>query len=336
MRGWAWEPEFPKLFREGTPEFIFAVFRDVHMIGTAYLTVRMLHYFAEIKRGNLPAERRTRLNFLAYLCYAPNLIQGPIERFAPFQDEMDTCHERRSWRNIAPAVARIALGIAKKLVVLWYLYPVLNGWMALRRGNIYYDHPEQLEHFWMLYVGVMVHITWLYLIFSGYCDVSAGMARLLGYRQIENFDRPYLATSLRDFWRRWHISLSFILRDYVYIALGGNRRHVTLNLCVTFFLCGIWHWLMVQVGAWGIVMGFMVAVNHAWAQWMKRLDAAETGRLPALRRKWLRLRPLPTVCAWLFTQHAFLWSILVLFGGWGAINVPMEMLLRIWLAIAGS
>jgi alginate O-acetyltransferase complex protein AlgI len=82
----------------------------------------------------------------------------------------------------------------------------------------------------VLYVGVAVHLYWLYLLFSGYCDVSAGFARLLGYRQAENFDKPWLSTSLRDFWRRWHLTLSFILRDYVYIALGGNRRHVPLNI----------------------------------------------------------------------------------------------------------
>jgi len=94
-----------------------------------------------------------------------------------------------------------------------------------------------------------------------------------------------VATSLRGVWRRWHISLSGILRDYVYIPLGGNRRHVTLNLVVTFALCGIWHFLIPQVVIWGVIMGLMLAVNQRWVQWMERLDAAPTGTLQAIRRK---------------------------------------------------
>ncbi|MCK4343144.1 MAG: MBOAT family protein [Phycisphaerae bacterium] len=329
-RGLEWEPQFRLLLRGDPPQFIFALFRDIHSIGTAYLTVRLCHYFAEIKRDTLPREHRTLLNFLAWVCYAPGLIQGPLERFAPFQDEMDTCHQRRTWRNLPPALSRIGLGILKSFVATWYVGPMLYDQLGLGRGNIYYDHPEQIESGWLLYLGIMLHITWLYLEFSGYCDVSAGIARLLGYRQIENFKRPYFATNMREFWRRWHISLSFILRDYVYIALGGNRRHVTFNLCLTFLVCGLWHKSILQVAIWGVVMGLMVAVNHHWAKWMRRLDERPAGRLPALRRGWLKLCPLPQISGWLLTQHAFLFSLLILFGGSGAIRVPREILRRLW------
>jgi D-alanyl-lipoteichoic acid acyltransferase DltB (MBOAT superfamily) len=198
------------------------------------------------------------------------------------------------------------------------------------RDSIYFKHPEQVETLWMLYTGVFWAILTLYLQFSGYCDVSAGFARLLGYRQIENFRRPWLATSMRDMWRRWHISLSFILRDYVYIALGGNRRHVLINLCITFFLCGIWHSPILKVGLWGLLMGLMVWINQRWVDWMKRVDATPTGALPAIRRGWLKLRPLPQICAWLITQHAFVFSLLLFFGGSGIIRVPREIVRRVW------
>ena len=330
-RALEWEPQFRQLHRGQPPDLLFALFRDVHTIGTAYLTIRLCHYFAEIKRGTLAPQHRTRLNFLAYVCYAPALIQGPLERFAPFQDEMDTCHQRRTWRNLPPALARIGLGLFKSLVVTWYLFPVLRDQLGLAHGNVYYDHPEQIASLGLLYIGVMLQITTLYLEFSGYCDVAAGMARLLGYRQIENFNRPYLATSMRDLWRRWHISFSLMLRDYVYIALGGNRRHVTLNLCITFVVCAIWHKFIPQVAAWGLVMGLMVAVNHHWADWMKRLDKNTVSGLSTIRRTWLKLHPLPRVCAWLLTQHAFLFSLLILFGGGGAIRVTREILRRLWL-----
>ena len=333
-RGLPWEPSFRalhKLLAPDEPAQLFqALFWNVHSIGTAYLAVRMLHYLAEIRRGTLPPQRRSVLNFLAYTCYAPALIQGPIERFGPFQDEMDTCHLRRGLPSVPPALARIGWGITKSLIGTLYFQPLVLGQLGLAVENTYYRHPEQIESFWLLYCGVFLQIFWLYIEFSGYCDVSAGVARLLGYRQVENFYWPWLATSMRDFWRRWHISLSAILRDYVYIPLGGNRRHATLNLLITFTVCGIWHKLIPQVALWGLVMGLMVAINQHWAQWMKRLDERPSGTLPALRRAIVKLRPLPTIASWLFTQHAFVFSLLIFFGGLGGYNVAREICRRIW------
>jgi len=156
------------------------------------------------------------------------------------------------------------------------------------------------------------------------------VARLLGYRQIENFNWPWFATSMRDFWRRWHISLSALLRDYLYIPFGGNRRHTTLNLCLTFFIIGLWHKLVPQVGIWGIVMGLMVAASQHWARWTKRLEAEPARPLARLRRGWLKLQPLPWLTDWLITQHLFVFSLLIFFGGAGALNVVREILRRVW------
>ncbi len=340
-RGLAWEPTYD-LLRGGAPAdqgypLIYALFWNVHNIGTAYLAVRMLHYFSDIKRDALPAERRTLLNFLAYTCYAPNLIQGPIERFQVFQDEMDTCHERRRWSNVVPASYRIGMGVLKALVSTIFLQPLLFHKLGIGSAEYtYYTQPEKIESFFLLYTGGAIQIYTLYLEFSGYCDVSAGMARLLGYRQVENFNLPWLATSFRDFWRRWHISLSFLLRDYVYIAMGGNRRHVSLNIMVTFFLIGIWHWLKLQAALWGIVMGVFVVINHYWVNWMKRLDERPDGTLPAIRRAWIRVPVLPQVLAWLVTMHAFIFTILVLFGATGSLRVCGEILRRMWVAVAGT
>jgi hypothetical protein len=335
VRGWAWEPQLLELNAvRGTPgaapPLVFALFWNIHNIGAAYLVVRMLHYFSELKRNTIPVARRSLLSFLAYVCYAPAVMQGPIERYLPFQDELDTCHERRGLVQVPRALVRIGLGLLKSLVATWYLVPLLQEGLGHAHGDTYYKHPEQIGSFWLLYFGVAFDLLYLYLEFSGYCDVSAGIARLLGYRQVENFDRPYLATSMRDLWRRWHISLSLILRDYIYIPLGGNRRHVTLNLCITFTLCGIWHQLSTQVALWGLIMGLMVAVHQHWVHWLKRLDERQESPLARLRRAWLRLRPLPTICAWLLTQHAFMFSLLVLFGGSGIWRVPREIIRRIW------
>jgi D-alanyl-lipoteichoic acid acyltransferase DltB (MBOAT superfamily) len=351
LRGYSWEPQFPW---DGPVTLFGGALFSAHLVGTAYLTIRMLHYLSELRRETIPAERRALLNFLAYTCYAPNLMQGPIERYLPFQDEMDTCHERRSLRSFAPGLVRIAWGVWKCLFATLVFHPVL--WYQLGIGNDkrYYRAPETIESYPLLYFGVFLQIYALYLEFSGYCDVSAGIARWLGYRQVENFNWPWLATSVRDFWRRWHISLSMILRDYVYIPLGGNRRHATLNLCVTFALIGLWHAPILQVAIWGVIMGLMIAINHRWSRWTKRLDelaisgaaASGGGDPPPLdgerwgaraatfaRRILLKCQPLPRVCAWLITQHAFVFSLLVFFGGSGAIRVLRELIRRpiVWI-----
>lgn len=280
-----------------------------HNIGIAYFTIRMLHYFMEIKRGGTSPERRSRLNFVAWLLYAPNFMQGPIERFNEFQDEMDTCHQRRSWANLPPALVRMGWGVFKCLLVIWYMADFLHA-----IGDDYFQHPERIKNYAALYFGIYAIIFGLYLEFSGYCDISAGMARLLGYRQVENFNWPWLATSLRDFWRRWHISLSFMLRDYVYIALGGNRRRAIRNLCITFILIGVWHIPVLGLTLWGVLMGLMVAINGRWSRWMRRLDESGQGAAAAVRRAWLKLQPLPRICAWALTMHCFCMSLLVFFG----------------------
>ncbi len=334
VRGTSWEPFLRMVHHApgngGPPRLVHAMFWNVHNIGTAYLSVRLLHYFSDIKRGKLPAGERSLLNFMAYVCYAPALLQGPIDRFQTFQEQMDTCHGRRRARDVAAGLWRIGWGLCKSVIVVLYFLPLLGDHLGLGPHGIYYEDPRRIESFWLLYTGVFWQIFTLYLLFSGYCDVAIGVSRLLGYRLLENFNWPWLATSMRDFWRRWHISLSGILRDYVYIPLGGNRRHVWWNLCLTFFLIGIWHALIPQLGIWGIVMGLMVWVNGLWARWMKRLDEAPAGALPALRRGCLKLRPLPTILAWLVTQHAFVFSLLIFFGGSKSIGVLGEILRRIW------
>lgn len=329
LRAYAHEPPwltyFPKDER-GIPNLPTSIFSRIHVIGAAYLAVRMLHYFSELYRGTIPRSRRGLLRFLAYTCYAPNLMQGPIERYDRFHEQMDGCRSRRGLHNLPFIAWRSGLGVFKCLVALLYFMPVVE---AQLNSADYYKQPELIESTLFLFFGVYIHIFWLYLLFSGYCDLSAAMGRLLGYQQVENFAMPWLATSLRDFWRRWHISLSFLLRDYVYIAMGGNRRHVTLNLCVTFALIGIWHAPAFQFLLWGVVMGTMLRINQWWVDYAKRLDRRSEGAMPRLRRAWLRLWPLPQIGAWALTMFCFVQSLLVFFGGSAGWRVPAELLRRL-------
>lgn len=332
-RPFTWEPYWIPLPGAGpdarpSPPLLFTLLWNPHNIGTAYFAVRMLTYFTDIRRGRIPPEQRGLLRFLAWVSYAPTLMQGPIERYPEFQAEMDVCHTRRGWRNVPPAFARIGLGVLKSFVSLAYFTPLLASLGIGVPGNPYFEHPERVESYLLLYLGPFLTIFTLYLEFSGYCDVSAGMARLLGYRQIENFRNPWFATSLRDFWHRWHISLSSILRDYVYIPFGGNRRHKTLNLCVTFAVCGLWHVPSPAMGLWGVVMGLMMMVEQGWSRAMDRLEQRPASMLAAFRRAWQRLGPAPVLLAWFVTMNAFCLSLLIFFGGSGALRVAWELLRR--------
>ncbi|MCG3126431.1 MAG: hypothetical protein CHACPFDD_01266 [Phycisphaerae bacterium] len=341
-RGTAWEPWLaPGPRPDGaTPagvQLFEVMLANPHNIGVAYFAVRMLHYFFEVRRGTIAPQRRSLLNFLAWTCYAPTLMQGPIERFDAFHDEMETCFTRRSWWNVPPALARVALGIAKSLLTTAYFAP----WLTDDFRRAYFHEPHSLSYA-TLYFGVYAMIFAIYLEFSGYCDVAAGIARLLGYRQVENFNWPWLATSLRDFWRRWHISLSLVLRDYLYIPFGGSRRHHVRNLILTFGICGLWHVPTFGMFLWGAIIGLMVAINHAWARLAERLDTlaaprdGRTAPTPAraialaarIRAAWLGLRPLPQIAAWAVTIHFFVMSLLFFFGGLRGALVLRELLVR--------
>ena len=330
-RGVSWEPSW---FGTNTQFFDVLLHRS-HDIGTAYLAMRMVHYFSEIKRGTIPPGKRSLLNFLAYLCYAPTLIQGPIERFKEFNDEIDTCHERRSWRDLLAGVGRMLIGVAKFVFLLAYLQP----W-AYRMGldtQAFREHPEQTESYLLLFFAIHVLVFALYLMFSGYCDIAIGMSRLLGYRVVENFKRFWMARSLTDMWRRWHISLSFILRDYIFFPLTRRRWNGFLTLGITFLVCGIWHELSLNYAVWGLLMGLLVAINQKWARWMRNLDRHPQRRLAAVRRAWLKLQPLPMICAWLLTQNAFVMTGWVCFWGPWGFRVLWEILWRpiTWL-LAGE
>lgn len=343
LRGVLWEPPLdPRGETAPPPQLFAALFWNAHNVGTAYIAVKMLQYFGELRRAAIPKTERGLLKFLAWLCYAPTLIQGPIERYARFQEEIETCHERRGLSQVPPAMLRAAWGVAKVLVSTVYFVPVLTS-LGLPFEGAYYREPWKIDSYALLYFGVFLQIFALYLEFSGYCDIAAAFSRLLGYRLVENFDWPWLATSLRDFWRRWHISLSAILRDYVYIALGGNRRYVLRNLVLTFLFCGLWHLpnlsavhLSLGMMLWGALMGVMLYVNQRWVQWVQVADETAGSALGAVRRAADRLRPLPQVLAWVVTMHSFVFSLVIFFGGPLGLRVLWELVRRPIAALVGG
>jgi D-alanyl-lipoteichoic acid acyltransferase DltB (MBOAT superfamily) len=332
---------FPLNVRDGSwqfflshpPQIFAAVFFVPQLNGIVIFTIRMMHYFSELKRDTIPRAERTLLNFIAFASFGPTLMQGPIERFHDFQEGLAHCHERRTRADVGAGLARIGLGLMKNVFCVAVLLPLL---LKIVVDGRYYEAPERIQSYAVLFFCAHLQVLWIYLHFSGYCDIAIGLARLVGYRAVENFDQPWLATSLTDMWRRWHISFSFILRDYVFMPLVRQRWNTTLSLVVTFVVCALLHNLNLGYLLWGVLMGLMVAVNQKWSRWMRQLDRHPTRRLAAVRHAWLRLAPLPTICAWALTINAFVLSGLAAFGGQGGFRVAWELIRRPALGLADA
>jgi D-alanyl-lipoteichoic acid acyltransferase DltB (MBOAT superfamily) len=202
------------------------------------------------------------------------------------------------------------MGVGKRLIILWYLHPYLTQ----ERMTTYWLNPHALPY-GQLWLGLYAYVADLYLDFSGYCDVAVGFARMTGYRMFENFNWPFLTTSLRQFWRRWHMSLSFFLRDYVYIPLGGSRAQVYRNYILTFIVCGIWHEPPARVAFWGLVQGCGLSINRMWAERWKRAGEANGRVYRTVRALRLIGSPISAVLGWFVTVNFFCLSLLIFFQG---------------------
>ncbi|HWP65496.1 MAG TPA: MBOAT family protein [Candidatus Limnocylindria bacterium] len=240
-------------------------------IGISFYTFESLSYVIDVYRG-MPASRNF-LNFALFLSFFPHLVAGPIVRPAAFLPQLLRA-PRVDGAVIEAALARIGTGLVKKVVFA-------------DTFGIYADTVWETARpvGWLnTLLGVYSYAFQIYFDFSGYTDIALGLAMLFGLSLPENFDRPYLATSPRDFWRRWHISLSTWLRDYLYIPLGGNRRSVPrthVNLLLTMLLGGLWHGAAWNFVLWGGYHGLLLSVQHVVAPGSPR-------RTPSPARLWLQ------------------------------------------------
>ena len=222
-------------------------------IGISFFTFHALSYVLDIGRGQL---RPMRLDELAlYMSFFPHLVAGPIVRASEFQPQL---HVRSDPRRIpsGEAFRLIAFGLFKKVVVSSYL--------ATELVDPVFGAPAAHSPLELL-VGVYGYAIQIYADFSGYTDIAIGCALLLGIRFPQNFDAPYRARSLQEFWRRWHMTLSRWLRDYVYIPLGGNRggvRRTYRNLVLTMVIGGLWHGAAITFVVWGAIHGGFLALER--------------------------------------------------------------------------
>jgi len=232
-------------------------------IGISFFTFHALSYIIDIYRGKWRAARDPR-DVALYIFFFPQLVAGPILRWNAIAPQLEKRGFDRA--TFAEGVRRFIGGLAKKMIIA-------NA-VALPADQIYALPANQLSTP-VAWLGAVCYMVQIYFDFSGYSDMAVGLGKMFGFQFIENFQFPYTAQSIRDFWRRWHISLSSWFRDYVYIPLGGNRVSAArnhLNLLTVFFLCGLWHGASWTFVIWGLYHGlFLVLERTGWGTFMDRL-----------------------------------------------------------------
>jgi D-alanyl-lipoteichoic acid acyltransferase DltB (MBOAT superfamily) len=243
-------------------------------VGISFFTFQGISYIVDLYRRNFHTVSLP--DFMVYQAFFPHLVAGPIVRAAEFVPQIPVRH-RLNRGEATQAGLLIARGAFKKVVISSYLADaIVDPVFAVPSG---YSAQE-------IIVAVVAYAVQIYADFSGYTDMAIGLALLLGFRFPQNFDRPYIARSVQDFWRRWHMTLSRWLRDYVYISLGGNRKGTArtyLNLFLTMLLGGLWHGAAMHFLVWGMYQGLGLCVNHAWSALRRPKPASATGLgVPAL------------------------------------------------------
>ena len=227
-------------------------------IGISFITFQKIAFLVDAYRGLV--RNFTPLNYTFFVTFFPQLIAGPITHHSEIMPQIGPSQRRDIAADLAVGISIFVVGLFKKVVIADSLAIYADAGYAMLREGRPLDHASA-------WVTVLCYSFQLYYDFSGYSDMAIGLARMFGFRLPVNFYSPYKSTSIIDFWRRWHITLSQFLRDYLYIPLGGNRRGPVrryVNLGIVMLLGGLWHGANWTFVVWGAVHGLMLALNHAW------------------------------------------------------------------------
>ncbi|WP_337185215.1 MBOAT family O-acyltransferase [Phenylobacterium sp.] len=243
-------------------------------LGISFFTFQLISYIADVHLRRVQAERDLH-RFATYILMFPHLIAGPIVRFAHIRDELHA--DRRRSGRIGLGIQYFIVGLSQKVLLANTVAPLADRAFGLEAAAL---DPATA------WLGALAYMLQIYFDFCGYSNMAIGLAFMLGFTFPKNFDYPYAARSVTEFWRRWHISLSSWFRDYVYIPLGGNRggRFRTLrNLLIVFFLTGLWHGAAWTFVVWGLYHGAFLLLERMGLG--RALDAAP----PALARAYTLL-----------------------------------------------
>ena len=249
-------------------------------IGISYYTFQTMSYVIDVYRDDAPVSKNF-INFGTYVALFPQLIAGPIVRYRDVAEQL--VNRRETLEMFTKGVKLFMVGLAKKVIIA--------NTMGTLTTNIFATTDENgVVGTW---VGMIAYTFQIYFDFSGYSDMACGLGNMMGFEFLKNFNYPYIAKSITDFWRRWHISLSTWFKEYVYIPLGGNRKGVKrqiLNLLIVWGLTGLWHGAAYNFVLWGLYYGFLLILEKFVLK--KFLD-----RLPS------------------FVQHIYTLFIIII--GWG-------------------
>lgn len=258
-------------------------------LGISFFVFEFIHYLVDVFKGAKPVSSPIR--FALFAAFFPSQIAGPIKRFQDF-DEQVLAKKKFDGALFKDGIYLIAQGMFKKVCLGDNLAPIVQVGFA---------HPTLMgtADTWLCVIAFALQI---YYDFSGYTDIGRGSAMLLGFRLPENFNMPYIASSLREFWHRWHISLSTWLRDYLYIPLGGSRKGKSasaMNLLITMLLGGLWHGASWHFVVWGAFHGIGLGINRMFDEAISRNDA---------------LKKLTKTFAWTAFAHIFTFFVVCM--GW--------------------
>ena len=223
-------------------------------VGISFYTFGSMSYTIDVYRRHIRAERSFH-RFAFFVAFFPHLIAGPIVRASLFLPQIDL-RPRLDVETLDRSLLLVFQGLFKKIVLAGFAAPFADA---------VFNSPDRADSL-TAWIGVYAFAVQIYFDFSGYTDIAIGSARLLGYELPPNFERPYLAVNVTEFWRRWHMSLSTWLRDYLYIPLGGNRTATSFgvyrNLMLTMMLGGLWHGAAWPFVVWGTIHGGLLAVER--------------------------------------------------------------------------
>jgi len=266
-------------------------------VGISFYTFHTITYIVDAYRGVITPTRNF-FEFASYVSLFPQLVAGPIVRFRQIERDLENIDHAERRANLNIGWSFFLIGLIKKVLLADTIAAVINP--ALAR----YSDLSTVDA-WMCMLGYSYQ---LYFDFSGYSDMAVGLGYLFGLRLPQNFNSPYRATDIADFWRRWHISLSSFLRDYVYIPLGGNRGArwmVYRNLMITMLLGGLWHGASWNFVLWGAIHGGMLAFERAqgrqgfYARLPRPLRVALTFLVVCLSWVFFRAKTLPEATGYL-------------------------------------
>ena len=282
-------------------------------LGISFFVFTQIAYLVDAYQGKV--KEYNFVHYTMFVTYFPHLIAGPVlhhKEMMPQFAKGNVCHI--NWDNVAVGLSIFVLGLAKKVLIADSLAdfstPIFS---AVAAGG----QPMLFE----AWIGALAYTLQLYFDFSAYSDMAIGLSLMFNVRLPMNFNSPYKATSIIEFWRRWHMTLSRFLRDYLYIPLGGSRNgkaHRYLNLTITMLLGGLWHGAGWTFVIWGGLHGFYLMVNHTWRGFKRQMGWGDGGRLAVLGAGALTF--LAVVVGWVFFRADSFSSAMTMLHGMAGMN----------------